>query len=104
MYNVWENALAEIEQQISSDNFSTWFQDTALISTEDGHIIIGVKNSFFTKQLRTKFLDVITSALKKNSVNVVDVDFQVQNSKTKIRPREVIPEAISINEHIHSFK
>ena len=104
MYNVWENALAEIEQQISADNFSTWFQDTALISTEDGHIIIGVKNSFFTKQLRTKFLDVITSALEKNSVNVVDVDFQVQNSKTKIRPREVIPEAISINEHIHSFK
>ena len=32
MYDVWKNALAEIEQQISSANYSTWFQDTSLIS------------------------------------------------------------------------
>jgi len=53
MYNVWENALAEIEQKISSGNFSTWFQDTSLLSTEDGHVVIGVKNTFFIKQLRS---------------------------------------------------
>ena len=104
MYNVWENALAEIEQQISPDNFSTWFQDTTLISTEDGHIIIGVKNSFFTKQLRTKFLDVITSALKKNNIEVLDVDFQVSNTKSKIRPREIIPDTTSISEHMRPLK
>ncbi len=104
MYNVWENALAEIEQQISPDNFSTWFQDTTLISTEDGHIIIGVKNSFFTKQLRTKFLDVITSALKKNNIEVLDVDFQVSNTKSKIRPREIIPDTTSISERMRPLK
>ena len=104
MYNVWENALAEIEQQISPDNFSTWFQDTTLISTEDGHVIIGVKNSFFTKQLRTKFLDVITSALKKNNIEVLDVDFQVSNTKSKIRPREIIPDTTSISERMRPLK
>lgn len=104
MYNVWENALAEIEQQISPDNFSTWFQDTTLISTEDGHIIIGVKNSFFTKQLRTKFLDTITSALKKNNIEVLDVDFQVSNTKSKIRPREIIPDTTSISERMRPLK
>ena len=90
MYNVWENALAEIEQKISSVNFATWFQDTHLISTENGHIIIGVKNSFFDKQLRSKFLNVIEEALKNNGVKIKDIDFKIENkSKSKVRPREV---------------
>ena len=59
MYDVWKNALAEIEQQISTANFSTWFQDTSLLSTEDGEIKIGVKNSFYVKQLRNRYLDLI---------------------------------------------
>ena len=90
MYDVWKNALAEIEQQISAANFSTWFQDTSLISTADGHIKIGVKNSFYVKQLRNRYLDLITSALQNNNLNVVDIDFEVQHStKSKIRPREI---------------
>ena len=90
MYNVWENALAEIEQKISSGNFSTWFQDTSLLSTEDGHIIIGVKNSFFIKQLRSKFLDVIKTALENTGTKVKDIDFQIEvKGKSKVRPREV---------------
>ena len=52
MYDVWKNALAEIEQQISAANYSTWFQGTSIIKNDDGHIIIGVKNSFYVKQLR----------------------------------------------------
>ena len=97
MYNAWENALAEIEQKISSSNFSTWFQDTSLISSADGHIIIGVKNSFFVKQLRSKFLDIIKEALKNTGLEVKDIDFKIENkSKSKVRPREItsVPTAI----------
>ncbi|MBO7657133.1 chromosomal replication initiator protein DnaA [Candidatus Saccharibacteria bacterium] len=90
MYNVWENVLAEIEQKISSSNFSTWFHDTSLISTDDGHIIIGVKNSFFIKQLRSKFLDIIKEALINNDIKVKDIDFKIENkSKSKVHPREI---------------
>ena len=90
MYDVWKNALAEIEQQVSAANFSTWFQDTSLISTKDGNVRIGVKNSFFVKQLRNRYLEIITKALKNNNVNVVSVDFEVQTKvKNKVRPREV---------------
>lgn len=90
MYNIWENVLAEIEQKISPANFSTWFQDTSLVSTDNGHIIIGVKNSFYIKQLRSKFIDVITTALKNNGVKIEDIDFEVKtSSKSKVRPREI---------------
>lgn len=104
MYNVWENTLAEIEQKISAGNFSTWFQDTTLISVSNGHIIIGVKNSFFIKQLRSKFLDVITNALTNNGVTVKDIEFEIKSkSKSKVRPREVTG-PLNIKDHLSSTK
>ena len=105
MYNVWENVLAEIEQKTSTANFSTWFQDTTLLSNEDGHIVIGVKNSFYVKQLRSKFLDIITDALEKNNISVNTIDFEVKSSsKPKVRPREVTVSDDSITTKIRSAK
>lgn len=91
MYNVWKNVLAEIEQQISAANFSTWFQGTSIISADGGHVVIGVKNTFYIKQLRTRYLDMIKDALEKNHIDVTDIDFEVQSkTKSKVRPREVV--------------
>jgi len=104
VYDVWENTLAEIEQKISTSNFSTWFQDTSLISTDKGHIIIGVKNSFFIKQLRSKFLNIISEALTNNGIKVKDIEFEIQTkSKSKIRPREVTT-SIDIKDRLASTK
>lgn len=90
MYNVWENVLAEIEQKIPPAYFSTWFQDTSLMSAENGHIVIGVKNSFYVKQLRTKYYNIIADALTKNGVTVDNIDFEVKSDvKPKVRSREV---------------
>ena len=95
MYDVWKNALAEIEQQISPANFSTWFQDTSLISTKDGNIKIGVKNTFYVKQLRNRYYDLISTALQNNRVTVNTITFEVKSSnKSKIRSREVIKNTV----------
>ncbi|MBQ3470740.1 chromosomal replication initiator protein DnaA [Candidatus Saccharibacteria bacterium] len=90
MYDVWKNALAEIEQKISPANFSTWFQNTSLLSTENGEIKIGVKNTFYVKQLRARYLDIIKTALENNGLEVNSIDFEVNSSsKPKVRSREV---------------
>ena len=75
MYDVWKNALAEIEQQISAANFSTWFQGTSLISNDEGYIKIGVKNTFYVKQLRNRYLDIIKKAGGKllESTSIFDI-------------------------------
>ena len=104
MYDVWKNALAEIEQQISPANFSTWFQDTSLLSTKDGHIKIGVKNTFYVKQLRNRYYDLITTALKNNRVDVKEISFEVKSpTKSKVRPREVTRESTT-KEHIRASR
>lgn len=96
MYDVWKNALAEIEQQISAANYSTWFQNTSIVENNDGNIIIGVKNSFYVKQLRNRYLNMITDALKNNNVDVKSVEFEVQTkTKSKVRPREISAGAIA---------
>ena len=105
MYDVWKNALAEIEQQISTANFSTWFQDTSLLSTEDGNIKIGVKNSFYVKQLRNRYLNLIKTALENNNITVNNIDFEVQSStKPKVRPREITPENTPLKSHVKKVK
>lgn len=98
MYDVWKNALAEIEQQLSAANFSTWFQGTSLVSNEAGNVRIGVKNTFYIKQLRNRYLDIIKTALKNNNIEVNDIEFVVQNSaKTKVHPREITKDTLIAN-------
>jgi len=105
VYSIWENVLAEIEQKVSPANFSTWFQDTSLLSSEDGNIIIGVKNSFYIKQLRTRFIDIITESLTKNGVKITNIDFEVKsNNKPKVRPREVTASTELIKNHTLPIK
>ena len=105
MYNIWENVLAEIEQKISPANFSTWFQDTTLLASDNGNVIIGVKNSFYIKQLRTRFIDIITEALTKNGIEVANIDFEVKSSnKPKVRPREVTASSELIKNHTLPIK
>ena len=95
MYNVWDNVLADIKQQVSDANYSTWFQDTVLISNHNNHVIIGVKNTFHIKQLKVKFSDIITNALKKNGIVADSLDFEVvSDSKPRLRSREVTATAI----------
>ncbi len=90
MYNIWNNILASIEQKVSNDKFTLYFKDTSLLSNEDGHIVIGVKNAFFEKQLSSKFYSIIEEAIKNNGITPVDISFQVQtNVKNKVRAREV---------------
>lgn len=100
MYDAWKNALAKIEQQLSPANFSTWFQDTSLISAKDGHVKIGVKNTFYVKQLRNRYYDLILDALKDSQPDIIDVEFEVKPpAKTKIRPREVTADVTKLSTH-----
>ena len=105
MYDVWKNVLAEIEQKVSPDNFSTWIKDTSLITIEDGVVKISVRNSFYVKQLRSRYFDKFSSALKNNGVEFNDIEFIVQSdSKAKVKPHEVINGSEKVRERVKSLK
>ncbi len=90
MFNLWENVLAEVEQAISPEQFSTWFPSTNLAEINDDVVTISVPNVFKLKQLQVKYSDILKAAFEHNNVAVKEIKYVVQSStKPKVRAREV---------------
>lgn len=82
--NIWEDALVEIEQQVSKANFNTWFRDTFINKINDGVAQIGVPNSFVRDWLNNKFYKTILKTLRNISEEIRSVEIVVsKNNKNK---------------------
>lgn len=77
MLDVWKNVLVRVEQQISRENFSTWFTGTELLSIANGEVVIGVPNVFKQTQLQAKFTEVIKAALEGCDIEVKSLKIAV---------------------------
>ena len=93
----WENVLAELELLISKANFTTWFKNTFIISSDNSQVIIGVPNAFTKVWLEKKYQDKITTALEnvlsKNNLQVIyrvgNKDSLANTSQNSTRPADV---------------
>lgn len=89
MFDVWKNVLAEFEQTLPKEQFTTWFTDTDIISQDDGVVVIGVPNVFKLRQLEKKYQTKIEKSLQKNGVNYNEIQFTVKKIKKVKKPREI---------------
>lgn len=89
MFDVWKNVLAEVEQAIPSEQFSTWFTGTELISTsDDGTVTIGVPNVFKRTQLQAKYSEILKAAFEHNGIEVKNLTYEIlTKEKSKARNR-----------------
>lgn len=94
MSDVWRNVLAEIEQSISSSQFSTWFAGVELVSIEDGIIVIGVPNIFKRSQIQSRYSDVIKAAFEHNDITVQEVRYDMLTTKKSAKEPVRRPESI----------
>jgi chromosomal replication initiator protein len=98
----WENVLAELELLISKANFTTWFKNTFIISTDENEAVVGVPNAFTKVWLEKKYHDKITTALEnvlsKNNLQVIyrvgNKDNLANASKETTRPADVETAAV----------
>lgn len=67
---LWQAALSEIELSISKANFITWFKNTAILSNEEGHVVISVPNGFAKEWLENKYNMYILRALRDLQENI----------------------------------
>lgn len=89
MFDVWKNVLAEFEQTLPKEQFTTWFTDTDIISQQDGVVVIGVPNVFKLRQLEKKYQTRIEKSLQKNGVDYSKIQFAVKKIKKVKKPREI---------------
>ena len=88
---LWQAALGELELLISKANFTTWFKNTFIISSDSGRVVVGVPNGFTKAWLETKYHQSIQKSLQ-NALGqpVLAVEYKVE---TKGRPIQTqIPE------------
>lgn len=83
---LWQSVLGEIELAVSRGSFVTWFKNTALISADDGVIVVGVPNIFAKQQLETKFNSLVHEALSNSGVQVKEISYKI-SSVIKARPQ-----------------
>lgn len=76
---LWQAVLGDIEITLSKGNYLTWFKNTRLIECVDGSVVVGVGNIFIKNHLQTKYAPLITEALQKNGVEVINISFKIQN-------------------------
>lgn len=90
MFDVWKSVLAEVEQTIPREQFSTWFTGTELMGADRGVVTVGVPNVFKIKQLQVKYTEVLRRALEHNQVPVTEIKYVVQSGvKPRVRSREI---------------
>ena len=77
---LWLEVLKKLQANIKKAHFITWFQGTAIISTENGIMQIGVPNSFAKDWILNKYKDLILDAVKDIDSTIVDVDVDVKSS------------------------
>lgn len=62
---LWQAVLGELELTISKANFGTWFDRTTILSSEDGHVVIGVPNIFTLTRLQERYHEAIRDVLER---------------------------------------
>ena len=75
---LWQAVLGELEVTLSRANFSTWFKNTSILSSEDGHVIVAVPNIFTKEWLEKKYNDDIKKAIGRISGGVETIEYRVK--------------------------
>lgn len=80
---IWQAVLGEIELSIPHSSFTTWFNSTELVDTQENRAVVQVANIFVKAQLEKKFKDQILTGLQKSGVDVSSIVFEVKTTNTR---------------------
>jgi len=87
---LWEAVLAQIQLNISSANFATWFRGTKIISQKNNQVIISTPNSFVKEWLEQKYNHLIFKILHGLDTNIREIKYLIEKQGLKIKtPRRV---------------
>src|SRR5476649_1871192 len=83
---LWQSVLGELEVSVTRAHFSTWLKPTYIISSEDGHIVVGVPNIFNKQWMEKKYHTQVKTALSKLDTKITTIEYKVvgksENSKS----------------------
>lgn len=77
---LWDNCLEDIQKEVSSGHFNTWFKNTAPIKEEEGIFFVGVPNDFIKEWMVTKYQKMVLKSLVSFAEHIRGVDFVISKN------------------------
>jgi len=82
---LWQSTLAELELQISSPHFITWFKNSQLLEKKpDGQVVIGLFSNFAKEWVENKYHKLILNILFSLDSSVKKIEYAVINKPNQI--------------------
>ncbi len=88
---LWQAVLAQIQLNISSANFATWFKNTQITSKKNGEVLVSVPNSFAKEWLEQKYNKFIYKILHSLDEEIKEIRYEVGKTGLKIAKKVPAP-------------
>lgn len=62
---LWARCCEFIKDNISAEQYNTWFRDISSVSYADGRLVLEVKSQFFVDQLEERYQQLLRSGIRK---------------------------------------
>ncbi len=76
----WEEAIKQIRQEVSEQEYSMWFNQIQYSRSEEQQIIVTVPSSFYRDQVRQRYLALIENKLIDLSGTAIKLSFEVSRN------------------------
>ena len=109
MENFWQTCSAQLEQELTPQQFSAWIKPLAPLDYEDGRLRIAAPNRFKLDWVKTQFSSRITALAAQFWEAPIDVQFvldpRTSNSNAARKPSAGLPVAVNqqMSEAIDGF-
>ena len=77
--NLWHQALAQIQSELPSQAYETWFQPTRAVSSTEGSLVVAVPSPFFRDWLTSHYSELIDKTLQSISRSKIQVEYTVSS-------------------------
>ena len=94
----WKKTLEQIEDELSEQEFATWFRGVEYAGGTDSQLQLSVPNSFTKDQLSQRYLARIEEKLAEIAGDEISVKLSVQRRKGKEAADEAPPAARKVDE------
>lgn len=78
----WNTCLKLVSENISSQNFNTWFKPIKLLSINEDHLEVEVPNRFFQDWLKDHYLSLLSDCLNKATGKNYSIQFKCSKKNT----------------------
>lgn len=91
--SVWENALVNLQNDLTSVAFDAWFKDLKPITIEDEILILETKNALAKDIIPNKYGELLLESIQRIDGAITGVDIVLEGEYSKSKPRRKRDEA-----------